>query len=136
MLRLIQDAAERITGKLPLPVITLAATDARYWRQRGVPAYIYGRSPDRMGTYDEAVDVEEFLNIVCVHALADTRAVADLLRRALAEGGLEPEVFAPHPEMPKIVAGSPAVPGPVGISCSNGHIDVFPVGAHGWTKDP
>jgi succinyl-diaminopimelate desuccinylase len=70
MLRLIQDAAERVAGIRPLPVITLAATDARYWRQRGVPAYIYGCSPDRMGTYDEAVDVEEFLNIVRVHALA------------------------------------------------------------------
>jgi succinyl-diaminopimelate desuccinylase len=70
MLRLIQDAAERVAGIRPLPVITLAATDARYWRQRGVPAYIYGCSPDRMGTYDEAVDIEEFLNIVRVHALA------------------------------------------------------------------
>jgi succinyl-diaminopimelate desuccinylase len=70
MLRLIQDAAERVAGIRPLPVITLAATDARYWRQRGVPAYIYGCSPDRMGTYNEAVDVEEFLNVVRVHALA------------------------------------------------------------------
>ena len=78
MLRLIQDAAERVTGKRPLPVITLAATDARYWRQCGVPAYLYGCSPDRMGTYDEAVDVEEFLNIVRVHALA---AAAYLARK-------------------------------------------------------
>ena len=70
MPRLVQDAAVRVTLIRPMPVITLAATDARYWRQRGVPAYIYGCSPDRMGTYDEAVDVEEFLNIVRVHALA------------------------------------------------------------------
>jgi succinyl-diaminopimelate desuccinylase len=70
MLRLLQDAADRITGIRPLPVITLAATDARYWRLSGVPAYIYGCSPDRMGTYDESVAVDEFLNVVRVHALA------------------------------------------------------------------
>jgi succinyl-diaminopimelate desuccinylase len=70
MLRLIQDAAQHVTGIRPLPVITLAATDARYWRQRGIPAYIYGCAPDRMGTYDEAVTVAEFLNVVRVHTLA------------------------------------------------------------------
>jgi succinyl-diaminopimelate desuccinylase len=70
MLRLIQDAAERVAAVRPVPVITLAATDARFWRLSGVPAYIYGCSPDRMGTYDESVGVEEFLNVVRVHALA------------------------------------------------------------------
>jgi succinyl-diaminopimelate desuccinylase len=78
MPRLVQDAAVRVTLIRPMPVITLAATDAKYWRQRRVPAYIYGCSPDRMGTYDEAVDVKEFLNIVGVHALA---AAAYLARK-------------------------------------------------------
>jgi succinyl-diaminopimelate desuccinylase len=70
MLTLIQEAADRVTGVRPVPVITLAATDARFWRQSGVPAYIYGCSPDLMGTYDESVGVDEFLNVVRVHALA------------------------------------------------------------------
>ena len=70
MLRLIQEAADRVTGVRPVPVITLAATDARFWRQSGVPAYIYGCSPDLMGTYDESIGVDEFLNVVRVHALA------------------------------------------------------------------
>jgi succinyl-diaminopimelate desuccinylase len=70
MLQLIQEAAHRVSGVRPVPVITLAATDARFWRQSGVPAYIYGCSPDLMGTYDEAVGVDEFLNVVRVHALA------------------------------------------------------------------
>jgi succinyl-diaminopimelate desuccinylase len=70
MLRHIQEAAERVTGVRPVPVITLAATDARFWRQSGVPAYIYGCSPDLMGTYDESVGVDEFLNVVRVHVLA------------------------------------------------------------------
>jgi len=62
-----------------LSVVTLAATDARYWRRHGIPAYIYGCSPDLMGTYDEAVGVEEFLNVVRVHTLA---AAAYLAPRA------------------------------------------------------
>jgi succinyl-diaminopimelate desuccinylase len=70
MLALIQDAAERVAGIRPVPVITLAATDARFWRLSGVPAYIYGCSPDLMGTYNESVGIEEFLNVVRVHALA------------------------------------------------------------------
>ena len=70
MLRIIQDTAESVAGVRPVPVITLAATDARYWRLNGVPAYIYGCSPDRMGTYGESVGIEEFLNVVRVHALS------------------------------------------------------------------
>lgn len=70
MLRHIQVAAERVTGIRPVPVVTLALTDARFWRLAGVPAYIYGCSPDRMGTYDESVALDEFLNVVRVHALS------------------------------------------------------------------
>jgi len=70
MLRIIQDTAQRIAGIRPAPVITLAATDARFWRNAGIPAYIYGCAFDLVGTYDESVDVEEFLNVVRVHTLA------------------------------------------------------------------
>ena len=70
MLRLIQDAAQQVTGIRPLPVITLAGTDARFWRQNGIPAYVYGCAPDRMGTYDESVSLTGFLDVVRVHALA------------------------------------------------------------------
>ena len=54
-------------GKLALTLATRQTADESIW---GVPAYIYGCSPGRMGTYDEAVDVAEFLNVVRVHALA------------------------------------------------------------------
>jgi len=70
MLRIIQDTAERIAGIRPAPVVTLAATDARFWRNAGIPAYIYGCAFDLVGTYDESVAVEEFLNVVRVHTLA------------------------------------------------------------------
>lgn len=70
MLRIIQERATRIAGITPAPVITLAATDARFWRNAGVPAYIYGCAFDLVGTYDESVALEEFLNVVRVHTLS------------------------------------------------------------------
>lgn len=70
MLRIIQARATRIAGITPAPVITLAATDARFWRNAGVPAYIYGCAFDLVGTYDESVALEEFLNVVRVHTLS------------------------------------------------------------------
>ncbi len=70
MLGIVQGIAERITGIRPAPVITLAATDARFWRNVGIPAYIYGCAFDLVGTYDESVAVEEFLNVVRVHTLS------------------------------------------------------------------
>jgi succinyl-diaminopimelate desuccinylase len=70
MLRIIQDTAERVRGIRPAPVITLAATDARFWRNAGIPAYIYGCAFDRVGTYDESISLEEFLRVVRVHTLA------------------------------------------------------------------
>ncbi|MCC6716246.1 MAG: M20/M25/M40 family metallo-hydrolase [Acetobacteraceae bacterium] len=70
MLQIIQDTARRIVGIRPAPVITLAATDARFWRNAGIPAYIYGCAFDLVGTYDESVAVEEFLNVVRVHTLS------------------------------------------------------------------
>ncbi|WP_439579613.1 M20/M25/M40 family metallo-hydrolase [Elioraea sp.] len=70
MLRIIQDTATRIAGIRPAPVITLAATDARFWRNASIPAYIYGCAFDLVGTYDESVAIEEFLNVVRVHTLS------------------------------------------------------------------
>jgi len=66
----------------------------------------------------------------------DTRAAANFLQRALVAGGLAPEVFAPHAEMPNIVAAFAGGAGPGRHLVLNGHIDVFPVAAHGWIKDP
>ena len=67
MLRIIQHNAHAITGITPQPVVTLAGTDCRYWRQRGIPAYVYGASPGNMGTKDEGVAIKEFLDVVRIH---------------------------------------------------------------------
>jgi succinyl-diaminopimelate desuccinylase len=70
MLEIIRSNAHAITGILPQPITTLAGTDCRYWRQRGIPAYVYGPSPGNMGTRDEGVAVDEFLGVVRTHVLS------------------------------------------------------------------
>ena len=70
MLKIMQDNAEAAVGVRPVPIVTLGGTDCRFWRNKGVPAYVYGCLPDRMGALDERVPVEEFLNVVRVHTLS------------------------------------------------------------------
>lgn len=69
----LQDAAQRLVGVRPPPIVSLGGTDARFWRRRGVPAYVYGTSPAGMGGPDEGVLVEEFLHVVRTHTLAAWR---------------------------------------------------------------
>ena len=48
MMQIIQDAVLALGRRRPVPVITLGATDTRLWRYAGVPAYVYGASPETM----------------------------------------------------------------------------------------
>jgi succinyl-diaminopimelate desuccinylase len=70
MLKLIQKHAAQVVGITPAPVLTLGGTDCRFWRARGVPAYVYGCSPAGMGVPNEAVKVDEYLAVLKVHALS------------------------------------------------------------------
>lgn len=70
MVGLIRSNAEALRGFDPKPMVGLGTTDMRLWRDRGIPAYVYGPSPRTMGTRDERVEIEEFLHIVRVHACA------------------------------------------------------------------
>ena len=70
MVGIIQKNAETLGGFNPTPIVSLGGTDARLWRYRDIPAYVYGPFPHGMGSTDEHVDVEEFLHIVRVHALS------------------------------------------------------------------
>jgi hypothetical protein len=47
-------------------------TDTRFWRVKGVPAFVYGCSPAGMGGLDESVSIAEFHHVLRVHALAAT----------------------------------------------------------------
>ncbi len=64
------DAAESLQGVRPQPIVNLGGTDARYWRIKGVPSYVYGCSPEGMGMPNESVSVDEFAHVLRTHVLA------------------------------------------------------------------
>ena len=76
MVGIIQGSVQGLLGFRPPPIVSLGGTDARFWRRRGVPAYVYGPSPAGMGGPDEGVDVEEFLHVVRTHAVSAWRYLA------------------------------------------------------------
>jgi len=66
----IQENVQSLRGFKPQPIVSLGGTDARLWRYRDIPAYVYGPFPYGVGSADEHVDLEEFLHIVRVHLLS------------------------------------------------------------------
>jgi succinyl-diaminopimelate desuccinylase len=78
MIGIIRDNVRQLSGIDPMPTISLGATDARLWRYRKVPAYIYGPPPSGMGSADESVSVDDFFHVVRTHVLS----AHDFLSRA------------------------------------------------------
>ena len=76
MVGILQDSVQGLLGFRPPPIVSLGGTDARFWRRRGVPAFVYGPSPAGMGGPDEGVDVDEFLHVVRTHAVSAWRYLA------------------------------------------------------------
>jgi succinyl-diaminopimelate desuccinylase len=70
MAEILRDNVRELRGFVPKPVVSLGATDTRLWRYENVPAYVYGPVPAGMGSYDEHVEVEEFLHTVRTHVLS------------------------------------------------------------------
>jgi succinyl-diaminopimelate desuccinylase len=70
MVGIVQRNVAAALGFTPAAIVSLGGTDCRFWRAHGVPAYVYGCSPDRMGAPDERVPIDEFLHIVRIHALS------------------------------------------------------------------
>jgi succinyl-diaminopimelate desuccinylase len=70
MIGILQRNVEVLKGFRPTPIVSLGGTDARLWRYRNIPAYVYGPFPRGMGSHDEHVEVEEFLHIVRTHVLS------------------------------------------------------------------
>jgi succinyl-diaminopimelate desuccinylase len=66
---LTRNAAEAL-GYAPRPIVSLGGTDTRFWRVKGVPAFVYGCSPAGMGAVDESVSIAEFHHVLRTHALA------------------------------------------------------------------
>ena len=59
--------AAAATGKEPALTVTFAATDARYFRPRGVPTLIFGPRPNRMAGLDEFITVDDLVAVAKVH---------------------------------------------------------------------
>lgn len=70
LLRIMQKNVHASIGVVPQPIINLGATDCRFWRNLGVPAYVHGCSPDGMGAPNEALDLDEFFHVLRVHVLS------------------------------------------------------------------
>ena len=67
---ILQRNAETMRGIRPLPAISIGGTDCRIWRERGIPAYVYGPTPYNMGAADEYVTLDDLLGTVRVHVLS------------------------------------------------------------------
>jgi succinyl-diaminopimelate desuccinylase len=70
MVRLICRNARDLSGLDVRPIPSLAGTDARLWRQRGVPAFTYGTTASNVAMPDEHTDVEEWMGVVKTQALS------------------------------------------------------------------
>jgi succinyl-diaminopimelate desuccinylase len=70
MIHLVQRNAEAVRGIRPLPTISLAGTDCRLWRLKGIPAIVYGPTPHNMGAPDEYATIDDLLGTAAVHVLS------------------------------------------------------------------
>jgi succinyl-diaminopimelate desuccinylase len=73
IIEIVRDTVEMLKGFRPTPIVSLGGTDARLWRYRNIPSCVYGPFPYGMGSFDEHVDVEEYLHIVRTHVLSAFR---------------------------------------------------------------
>jgi succinyl-diaminopimelate desuccinylase len=70
MVGILQGAVESLGRPKPVPVVSLGATDCKHWRHRGVPAYVYGCTPNNMAKGDEWIAIDEYLHVLRTHVLA------------------------------------------------------------------
>jgi succinyl-diaminopimelate desuccinylase len=70
IIEIVQETVQSLREFKPIPIVSLGGTDARLWRYRDIPSCVYGPFPYGMGSYDEHVEVEEYLHIVRTHVLA------------------------------------------------------------------
>jgi len=70
IVRLVAANAQSVIGRPVAVNMRVGASDARWYRMRGVPTVVYGLTPHNMGAADEHVLVDELHAIATVHALA------------------------------------------------------------------
>ena len=70
MIGILRANAKALGRPEPAPIVSLGGTDARLWRQRGIPGLVHGPFPRGMAQADEHVEIEEYLHIVRMHVLS------------------------------------------------------------------
>ncbi len=70
MCKLIQRNVKELAGFTPPAIVSLPGTDARLWRGKGVPAFVYGVTPFNVAMADEYVDIEEVFHVLKTHTLS------------------------------------------------------------------
>ena len=70
MMDILRSNVKHLRGFQPEPVVSLGGTDARLWRYKNIPAYVYGPTPTGMGSTNEHVPIDDYLHIVRTHALS------------------------------------------------------------------
>jgi succinyl-diaminopimelate desuccinylase len=68
---------EKIRGKAPRYVVRLPGSDARHWRDRGVPAICYGPQPTLSAGINDYANEEDVIDCAMIYAVAALR----LMRR-------------------------------------------------------
>lgn len=72
----IASAAEQVRGKPVQFVVRLPGSDARYWRDAGVPAVCYGPQPTLSSGIDDFAYEDDVLDCAVIYALAAMRLMA------------------------------------------------------------
>lgn len=70
MVGILRKNVRELLGFDPTPILSIGGTDARLWRYRSIPGYVYGVSPTGMASSDERVQIDEWLHIVRTHLLS------------------------------------------------------------------
>ena len=70
MVGYLRDNCAAATGVTPLAISSLAGTDARKWRMKGIPAFTYGTTASNVAMPDEYTDLDEWFGVIKTHTLA------------------------------------------------------------------
>lgn len=66
----LQEFAGRVRGTEPAFSCALAGTDCAFYREKGVPCAVYGPSPHNLGSQNEYIYVDDFMEVVKTQAMA------------------------------------------------------------------
>lgn len=61
--------ARALLGPGVVANLRVGMSDARFYRERGIPTVVYGPTPHNMGGVDEHVTIEDLLAVLHVHAM-------------------------------------------------------------------